>query len=152
MFCSWHFSWSCLAVKIMSIVHLSFLNPHWISGRSPDCSRCSFSRLSRTLARAFPTIDNKEMPRWLSHSWGFHFRLNWWIIDASLNSWGVVSVLHIMSNNCHLLCNLSSSYFLDLSRYYIWSWNLARWQKFYCFHCFSDDWELVKQQITFHLW
>ena len=27
-FCSWHFSCSCLAVKIMSIVPLSFLNPH----------------------------------------------------------------------------------------------------------------------------
>ena len=45
----------------MSIVPLSFLNPHWLSGRSPDCSRCSFSRLSRTLARTFPAIDNKEM-------------------------------------------------------------------------------------------
>ena len=28
IFCSWHFSCSCLAVKIMSIVPLSFLEPH----------------------------------------------------------------------------------------------------------------------------
>ena len=42
----------------MSIVPLSFLNPHWLSGRSPDCSRCSFKRFSRTLARIYPEIDN----------------------------------------------------------------------------------------------
>ena len=42
---------------------LSFLNPQWLSGRSPDCPRCSFSWFSRTLARIFPAIDNKEMPR-----------------------------------------------------------------------------------------
>ena len=32
-------------------------------GRSPDCSRCSFSWFSRSLARTFPAIDNKGMPR-----------------------------------------------------------------------------------------
>ena len=120
----------------MSIFSLSFLNPHWLSGRSPDCSRCSFSRLSRTLARTFPATDNKEMPRWLSHNWGFPFRLNRWIIDASLNSWGMSSFLHIMWN----YSDWSSSSFVHLSRYCIWSWSLARWQ--YCFHCFSDGCEL----------
>ena len=99
MLCSWHFSWSCLAMKIMSVVPPSFLYPHWLSGRSPDCSRCSFSRLSRTLARTFPAIDNKEMPRWLAHKWGFPFRLNRWIIDASLNSRRMASFLRIMWNN-----------------------------------------------------
>ena len=54
---SWHFSWSCRAIKIMSIVPLFFLNPHWLSGRSPDRSRCSFNRFSRTPARIFPAID-----------------------------------------------------------------------------------------------
>ena len=102
MFCSWSLSWSCLAAKIMSNVPLSFLNPHWLSGRSPDCSRWSFSRLSRNLARTFPAIDNKEMPRWLSHNWGFPFRLNKWIIDAFLNSWGMAFFLHIMWNNSSL--------------------------------------------------
>ena len=67
-FCSWHFSWSCHAVKIMSVVPLSYLNPHWLYGRSPDCSRRSFNRFSRTLARILPAIDNKEMPRWLSQT------------------------------------------------------------------------------------
>ena len=123
----------------MSIVLLSFLNPHWLSGRSPDCSRCSFSRLSRTFARTFPAIDNKEMPRWLSHNWGFSFCLNKWIIDASLNSWGMASFLHIMWNKSAISFQLEFSYFVDLSRYRIRSWSLARWQKFYCFHCFSDD-------------
>ena len=31
--------------------------------------------------------------------WGFPFRLNRWIIDASLNSWGMASFLDIMWNN-----------------------------------------------------
>ena len=153
MFCSWHFSWSCLTVKIMSVVPLSFLNPHWIFGRSPDCSRCSISQLSRTLPRTFPAIDNEEMPRWLSHNWGFPLRLNRWKIDASLNSWRMASFLHIMWNNSVIFfCNWNSSCFADLSRYCIWSLSLARWQKCYCFLCFRDAWELVKQQITFHLW
>ena len=98
-FHSWHSSWSCRAVKIMSVVPLFFLNPHWLSGRSPDRSRCSFNQFSRTLARIFPAIDNKEMPRWLSQTWGFPFLLNRWIIVASLNSWGMASFLHIMWNN-----------------------------------------------------
>ena len=99
IFCSWHFSWSCRAVKIISIGPLAFLNPYWLSGRSPDCSRCSFNRFSRTLARIFPAIDNKEMHRWLSQTWGFPFLYNRWIIVASLNSWGMASFLHIMWNN-----------------------------------------------------
>ena len=70
------------------------------------------------------------MPRWLSHNRGFPFRLNRWIIDAFLNSWGMASFLHIMWNKCHLLCNWSSSCFVDLSRNSIWSRSLARWQKF----------------------
>ena len=83
----------------MSIVPLSFLNPHWLSGRSPDCSRCSFNRFSRTLARIFPATDNKEMPRWLSQTWGFPFLLNRWIIVATLNSWVMATFLHTMWNN-----------------------------------------------------
>ena len=47
----------------------------------------------------------------------------------------MASFLNIMWNNCHLLCYWSSSCFVDLSRYCIWSWSLARWQKFYC----NDD-------------
>ena len=83
----------------MSIVPLSFLNPHWLSGRSPDFSRCSFNRFSRTLARIFPATDNKEMPRLLSQTWGFPFLLKRWIIVASLNNLGIASFLHIMWNN-----------------------------------------------------
>ena len=65
-FCSWHFFWSCIVVKIMSIVPLSFLKPHWFSGRSPDYSRCSFNLFSRTFSRIFQATDNKEISRWLS--------------------------------------------------------------------------------------
>ena len=42
---------------------LSFLNPQWLLGRSPDCPRCSLSWFSKTLARIFQVIENKEMPR-----------------------------------------------------------------------------------------
>ena len=73
-FCSMHFYWSCLA-EIMSSVPLSFPNPHWLYGRSPDCSKCLFNRFSRTLTMLYPAIDNKEMPRWLSQTW-FSYRLN----------------------------------------------------------------------------
>ena len=45
-------------------------------------------------------------------------------------------------------CNWRTSCFVDLCRYCIWSWSLARWQDFYCFHCFIDGWEHIKQQIT----
>ena len=41
---------------------VSFLDPHWLSSRSPDFSMCSFNRFSRTLARIFPAIDNKKTP------------------------------------------------------------------------------------------
>ena len=32
MFCSLHFSWSCLWMNTMSVVLLLVLNPHWVSG------------------------------------------------------------------------------------------------------------------------
>ena len=131
-------------------VPLSFLNPHWLSGRSSDCSRCSFNRFSRTIARIFPELTIKRcLNDW--HRRGLPFLLNRWIVVASLNSWGMASFLHIMRNNCQFLCNWSTSCFVDLCRYCIWSWSLARWQEFYCFHCFRDGWELIKQRITFHL-
>ena len=134
----------------MSIVHPSFLNTHWPSGRSTDCSRWSFNRFSRTLARIFLAIDNKEMTRWLSQTWGFPFLLNRWIIVASLNFWGMASFLHIMWDN--FFCNWRTSCFVDLCRYCIWFWSLARWQGFYSFHCFRGGWELIKQRFTLHLW
>ena len=94
-FCFWHFSWSCRAVKIMSIVPRFFLNPHWLSGRKPDCWRCSFNRFSRTLARIFPATDDKEMLRCLSQTWWFPFFLDWWVTVLP----GMPSFLHIMWNN-----------------------------------------------------
>ena len=67
-FCFWHFSCSCLAVKIMSIVPLSFLNPHWLSGISPAWSRWAFRRFNRIFASIFPAIDKRETPLWLSQT------------------------------------------------------------------------------------
>ena len=76
----------------------AILHLHCLSGRSPDCSRCSFNRFSRTPARIFPATDNKEIPRWLSQTWGFPFCLTRWIIVAYLNSKGMISFLRIMWN------------------------------------------------------
>ena len=86
-------------LKWWALNYMLRVSPNWLSGRSPDCSRCSFNRFIRTLARIFPAIDNKEMPRLLSQTWGFPFLLNRWIIVLSLNSWGMASFLHIMWNN-----------------------------------------------------
>ena len=119
-FSSWHFFWSCLVVSIMSIAPLLFLNAHWLSGRNPDCSRCSFNRLIRTLARLFLAVDYKEVLGCFSQAWGFPFRLNRWIINASMNSWVTASFLHIMWSNCQFLCNWSTSSFVDLCKYCIW--------------------------------
>ena len=73
-FCSWHFSWSCLAVNTMSIVPNSFWKPHWLSGRKP-LSRCTMRWLSGTLARALPAMESREILRWLSQAWQFPLHL-----------------------------------------------------------------------------
>ena len=50
--CSWHFSCSCLAAKIMSTVPHPTWKPHCLSGIRPF-SRCVVRWLSRTLASTF---------------------------------------------------------------------------------------------------
>ena len=97
--CSLHFSWSRLAVKIMSIVPVSILNPYWLSGICPFWFRWTFRRFNRLYASIFPLVDRREMPLWLSQTWGYPFRLYRWIMDASLNSYGISSFLHIQWNN-----------------------------------------------------
>ena len=87
-------------MKIMSIVPLSFLNPHGFLVEALTVQGVhSFIRFSRSVVRIFPAIDNKEIPQWLSQTWGFSFRLNRLIAVASLNSWGMASFPHIMWNN-----------------------------------------------------
>ena len=60
MFCSMHFSWSCLMAKIMSTVLLPGLKPHRACGRF--CSETVMSLLRITLANIFPVIEKREMP------------------------------------------------------------------------------------------
>ena len=55
-----HILFLAFFLKIMSIVPLSFLNPHPLSGRSTDCSRSLFNRFTRTLARIFPATEKKR--------------------------------------------------------------------------------------------
>ena len=59
VFCSMHFSWSCLMAKIMSTVPLPGLKPHCTSGRF--CSKTVTSLLRITLANIFPAIERREM-------------------------------------------------------------------------------------------
>ena len=92
--CSWHFSTrSWFSVKIMSNVPLSFLNPHWLSGTS--LIEIFIQTIQTMFANIFPAIDNKEMPLWLSHTWGFPFCLYRWIMAASC---GISSFLHMQWN------------------------------------------------------
>ena len=63
LFLAFFLKLSCCKNHVCCSYVFFFLNPHWLSGRSSDCSRYSFNRFSRTLARIFPAIDNKEMPR-----------------------------------------------------------------------------------------
>ena len=60
MFCSMHFSWSCLMAKIMSTVLFPGPKPHCASGRF--CSETVMSLLRITLANIFPVIERREMP------------------------------------------------------------------------------------------
>ena len=83
-FCSWHFSWSCLAVKIMSIVLLSFLNPHWLSGRSPDYSSCSCSRSVLVLQGSSQQLTIKGC---LDDCRRLEDSISFWIGGYLLHSW-----------------------------------------------------------------
>ena len=64
--CSRHFSCSCLREKIMSIVDLPALNPHWASGYTLFASVCNL--LNTTQAKAFPVILRRDIPRYVLQS------------------------------------------------------------------------------------
>ena len=81
-----------------------FSESHSHSGRSPDCSRCSFNRFSRTLARIFSALDMKELPWWLSNTLGFPFLLNRWIIV--LHPWVLEGWL-LFSTSCAITLSVS---------------------------------------------
>ena len=84
-FCSWHFSCSWRAAKIMSALPRPARNPHWVSG-SRSRSRWTLRRFSRIRARIFPAMESREIPRWLSQEFLFPLRLYRWMIEASLSS------------------------------------------------------------------
>ena len=84
-FCSWR------AAKTISIVPRPARIPHWLSGRWP-CWRCFRRRFRRTRARILPAIARRDIPLWLSHDRLSPFLLYMWTIEASLNSWGRVSL------------------------------------------------------------
>ena len=86
--CSRHFSCSCLAVNIISMVLRPVPKPHWLSGNMPISSTCLDSRLGITRPSILPGIDSKEIPRWSLHTERSPFRLKMCTISASLNSCG----------------------------------------------------------------
>ena len=59
--CSLHFSCTCRAEKIMSVVPRPGLKPHYVSGIILSERACSRSR--RTFARIFPATESREIPR-----------------------------------------------------------------------------------------
>ena len=67
LFCSRHFSWSCLKTNTMSVVPRFALKPHWLSGRWSS-AMVGVSLLSRIRARIFPAMESRVMPLWLEQS------------------------------------------------------------------------------------
>ena len=59
--CSLHFSCTCRAEKIMSVVPRPGLKPHCVSGIILSERGCS--RFRRTFARIFPATESREIPR-----------------------------------------------------------------------------------------
>ena len=59
--CSLHFSYTCRAEKIMSVMPRPGLKPHCVSGIILSERGCS--RFRRTFARIFPATENREIPR-----------------------------------------------------------------------------------------
>ena len=108
-FCSaslirWMFSYVC---SICACLVLSVASSSWCLGRG-------------NVILALPGLFSYLL-------WRFPFCLNRWLTVASLNSSELASFFHIMCNNCQFLCNWKTSCFVDLYRYVIWSWGLARW-------------------------
>ena len=137
----------------MSIVPLSFLNQHWLSGKRQFWPRCSFKRFSRIFVIIFWAIDNLDKKQKCPYgchrlSRRFSFRLYRWSSDASLKFCGIASVLHTQWNNS-VSCSAIrlTTCFIDLSRYCVWTRDLVRWQMLNGFRCFRDSSEFIKQGI-----
>ena len=62
LFCSLHFSWSCLRMNTMSMVPILALNPHWVSGRWSS-AMVIINLFRSTQARIFPMMDSRVIPQ-----------------------------------------------------------------------------------------
>ena len=62
MFCSLHFFCICLSTKIMSVVPLLDLIPHWLSGVF-SCAIVRMSLFSKTQAKIMPAMESRVMPQ-----------------------------------------------------------------------------------------
>ena len=62
LFCSRHFSWSCLRTKTMSVVPRFALKPHWVSG-SWSSAMIDTSLFRSTRAKIFPAMGSRVIPR-----------------------------------------------------------------------------------------
>ena len=58
LFCSLHFSWSCLRMNTMAVVPLLALNPHWVSCRWSS-TMVGTNLFRSTQARIFPAVESK---------------------------------------------------------------------------------------------
>ena len=62
LFCSRHFSWSCLRTKTMSVVPRFALKPHWVSGRWSS-AMIDTSPFMSTREKIFPAMESRMIPR-----------------------------------------------------------------------------------------
>ena len=62
MFCSPHFSCICPSTKILSVVSLLDLNPHWLSDVF-SCAIVGMSLSSHSRDRILPAVESRVMPQ-----------------------------------------------------------------------------------------
>ena len=77
LFCSQHFSWSCLRTNTISVVLLLALKPHYISGRWLSAIPGT-SLFRSTLARILPAME-----RW----WSLDTSSSWTCLPCSRRGW-----------------------------------------------------------------
>ena len=94
--CSRHFSWICLAVKIISAVPRPGRNPHWLSGMMFCPKTCDDNRFMMMRPSISPAMDKSDIPWWLSQETLSPFRLYMWTMRASLKSWGTSPASHML--------------------------------------------------------
>lgn len=126
-----------------------FLKPHWLSWRRP-CFKWEDRRFGRILAKIFPAIERREIPRWLSHDWWFLLHLYRWMIVVSLKSCGIISVPHIWRNSLWSLLAKTEPAFLKIWNW-VMAWSFAIWEQGHWWLFLLNSWWPIQVVINGNL-